>query len=149
MGRFIRFVLMLAALLPQPALTSAPAGKGSYPFAVIRQECAPWDGPALGIHLTKSKVTSREIPFPSVYITLWRQLPPSVNQTVSLDGGHFGDAGRCLQAGKCERATSAVLTLTAYDAHRVAGTYVLRFKNGDGESGSFEAQWQHFHERCE
>jgi hypothetical protein len=135
-------------LSPKLELTSVSAENSSYPFAVIRHECAPWDGPALGIHLTKSKATSGEIPVPSISISLWRHLPPAVNHAISLDDGELGYAGRCLRANKCERAVSAVVTLSAYDEHRVAGTYTLKFKAGDVETGSFQAEWQDFRELC-
>jgi hypothetical protein len=136
------------SLSPNLELTAVPTEKGDYSFAVIRHECAPWDGPAMGIHLTKSKVTSAEIPFPVINLMLWRELPPPINQPITLDGRHFGNANRCLRANECALATSAVITLTAYDDRRVAGTYVLKFKNGDVEGGSFQAEWQDFHELC-
>jgi hypothetical protein len=136
------------SLSSTPALVSLPAEKRSYPFAVIRHECGPADGPALGIYFSPSKASSFEVPVPSISISLWHKLPPPVNQPISFDNGQLGYAGRCRRANECERAASAVITLSAYDDRRVAGTYVLKFKNGDVESGSFHADWQDLHQIC-
>lgn len=138
-----------AGAFPAPAPLPAPAEtRETYPYAVVRDSCAPWDGPAVAIYLTKSKVTAREIPEPSITINLWRQLPPPINQPISLQSGGLGVATRCLHAEDCEAAIGATITFTSYSDSSISGSYELKFKNGDVERGSFQAAWQHYPERC-
>jgi len=127
---------------PLPAVT-----KETFPYAVVRRECAPWDGPAVGIHLTKSKVTAREIPEPSLTLTLWRQLPPPLHQPVSLQSD-FGVASLCHHYQECEAAISGSITFTSYSDRVVTGSYELKFKNAGDERGSFQAEWQNYQELC-
>ena|SRR5579859_780265 len=142
-----RCVNALAFAAPTP-LPAAPATEETYPYAVVRHTCAPWDGPAVGIYLTKSKVPTREIPEPSMTINLWRQLPPPINQPISLQSGGLGVATRCLHAEDCEAAIGATITFTSYSDRGVTGSYELKFKDGDVERGSFRAEWQDYHELC-
>ncbi|HZR28097.1 MAG TPA: hypothetical protein VFA71_04900 [Terriglobales bacterium] len=137
-----------AIAFPAPALQPAPtATKETYPYAVARHTCAPWDGPAVGIHLTKSKVAGREIPLPSITLSLWRQLPPPIHQPISLQSS-VGVATRCLHSENCEAAIGSTITFTSYSDTSITGSYELKFKDGDVERGSFQAEWQDYHELC-
>jgi len=136
-----------AWLSSKPITAQAPVGKGNYSYAVVRNGCAPWDGPAIAIYLTKLQVTSSEIPLPSIAINLWRNLPPPVNQPISLQGD-LGLGNRCLAPEHCESAVAGTVTLTTYDENGAAGTYELKFKNGEVERGSFQARWQKLRQFC-
>ncbi|HTC95795.1 MAG TPA: hypothetical protein VK699_20295 [Terriglobales bacterium] len=127
-------------------VNAAPAAKAEYPFTAIRHECGPWDGPAIGIHLTQSEAREHDIPAPSLNISVWRGLPPPTDQPISLLAGGVGTATRCLSPEKCETATSATINFTNYDDNSVSGSYALKFKKGDIERGSFQADWQDYHD---
>lgn len=134
-------------ILSQPVITQAPVGKGNYPYAVIRNSCAPWDGPAVAIYLTKTQVTSNDVPFPYIGISLWRSFPPPLNQPISLQAEQ-GAGNRCRSSQECESAVAATVTFTSYDDNGAAGTYELKFKNGEVERGSFQGRWQRIRQFC-
>src|SRR5260370_20839637 len=121
-----------AWLSSKPITAQAPAGKGNNSYAVVRNGSAPWDGPPIAFYLTKLQVTSSEIPLPSIAINLWRNLPPPVNQPISLQGD-LGLGNRCLAPEQCESAVAGTVTLTNYDDNGAAGTYKLHIKNREFE----------------
>ena len=131
------------------APNTEPALKQKYSYAVVRPDCAPWDGPAITIYLT-TKRSAREITAPLLKISLWRNLPPPLNQPISLNSSsQLGVATRCLRLEHCEAALSGTITLTSYTARGgAAGSYELKFKNGEEERGSFRADWQNIVQMC-
>jgi hypothetical protein len=110
--------------------------------ATIRNTCAPWDGPAIGILLSGTagcKVTET----PYIQISLWKNLPPKAGKTYQFDiSNSNGQASRCMKPGKCEAAVSGTVSFEIYDeGKRAKGRYELHFKDSLTETGSFDADW--------
>lgn len=133
--------------LSSPVLAPAPkkaaaAGEPRW-NAVIKHRCAPWDGPALGITLTRSKGGCKPPKGPHLGITLWRKIPPETNVEIDLDDTlqGLGSAARCRTANRCEQPKAAWILLDRFEPEgKVSGRFELTFEDG-AEKGAFEADW--------
>jgi len=121
----------------------------AFPFATIRHACAPWDGPALQITLTKVENPGKNDA--RLFLTLYRDLPePPLTQprTFELERMLAGDAVRCPRPGACESALRGHLVLEKFDGTGAEGNYELHFKDGAIERGRFKAAWKEVREAC-
>ncbi|MGH9492295.1 MAG: hypothetical protein ACRD2K_02230 [Terriglobales bacterium] len=128
-----------------------PTGKppAAYPYATIRHACAPWDGPALQITLTKVENSGKNDA--RLFLTLYRDLPePPLTKprTFELERMESGDAVRCPRPNACESATSGRVVLEQFDGTSAEGSYELHFKDGSIERGRFKALWKEVREAC-
>ncbi len=117
----------------------------NWPHALVMHSCAPWDGPAIGIYLTKEPASCGKTVAPYLSIYIWRGLRTTGPKTIVFkETGDNGGASRCMKANECERATSGRVSFVKFDENgNVQGTYEFRFKDGSVEQGSFKAEWCH------
>jgi hypothetical protein len=134
--------LSLAALLIICAIASF-AATSSFSYGTIQASCAPWDGPAVEIRLTKQPTECKQATEPYISLAIWRGIPIHAGQVVKLGpGSDAGSAARCTKAGDCKLAQSASITFEKYDeASGVAGHYELQFKDGENLKGTFDVKW--------
>ena len=120
--------------------------KDKFPYATIGEACAPWDGPAVELHLSSRplKCAPGEAPGDVIELTIsfWRDLPLHKDQTFSLDAkSGWGGASYCKGAQlPCERASSGNIHIQSITAGKGAdGTYELMFPKLGRVDGSFHA----------
>ena len=121
----------------------------AFPYATIRHACAPWDGPALQITLTKVQNPGKDDA--RLFLTLYRDLPePPLAQprTFELERMQSGDAVRCPRPNACESAERGQVVLEKFDGTGAQGSYELYFKDGSIERGMFKASWSEVREAC-
>ena len=121
----------------------ATFAESPFTYGLIRGSCAPWDGPAIEVTLTKSPVQCARVAGPYISIGVWRGLPIHAGQTVKFgSGSDAGFASRCVKEGDCERAESGSIVFEKYEEGLGArGRYELHFKGGQTITGSFGARW--------
>jgi len=134
-------VLSLSAWLVLRAVPSSADAPFSY--ALIRPSCAPWDGAAIEVTLTKESAQCSRIDGPYLVIGVWRGLPLHDAQEVDFDSRTSnGFASQCAKAGDCERAESGAIVFEKFQQGTGAsGHYELQFKGGKTLTGSFNARW--------
>jgi len=123
--------------------TSATSAPTAFSYGTIQSSCAPWDGPAIGITLTKEPAQCKRTSGPFISIGIWRGLPLQLGQVVKFaSGSDAGFAARCKKEGNCERAESGTITLERYEAgSRATGRYELHFRGDETLSGTFDVKW--------
>jgi len=136
----------LAALLVCAwlAVTAAPVTADSgYSYALIRASCAPWDGAAVEVTLTKEPAKCDRTDGPYLAMGVWKGLPIHAGQEVNFDStSSAGFASECAKAGDCERAKSGKIVFERFeDGKEASGHYELTFKNGRTITGTFDAKW--------
>jgi len=131
--------VLVLLVIAGPALPSESA----FTYGLIRGSCAPWDGPAIDVRLTKERAGCKRGSEPFVDIGVWRGLPIHAGQEVKFgSGSDAGFASRCVREGNCERAESGRIVFDTYDEGSGArGQYELHFKGGEILKGSFDAKW--------
>ncbi len=138
--RSLAFLSLCASL----AFTAAPVTADSgYSFALIEPSCAPWDGGAIELTLTKESAKCDRTDGPYLAIGVWKGLPIHSGQEVAFDSrSSVGFASQCAQAGDCERAESGkVFFDNVEQGKRANGHYELMFKGGKTLTGKFDAKW--------
>ena len=135
---------VLAAFISLVALvTTARSAPPAFSYGTIRPSCAPWDGAAIGITLTREPVGCKGTSESFLSIGVWRGLPLQPGQVVKFAAGSDGGfASRCRKEGECERAQSGTITFDRYEGGAGAsGRYELHFKNDETLSGTFDVKW--------
>lgn len=125
-------------------LAAVPSSADSpYSYALIRPSCAPWDGGAIEVTLTKEPAQCSRTDGPYLVIGVWRGLPIHDGQEISFDARTSdGFASQCAKAGDCERAESGAIVFEKFQrATGASGHYELHFKGGKNLTGKFEAKW--------
>lgn len=124
---------------PQPA--PKRRSKGGWK-ASIKNTCAPWDGAALGITMTRGKAGCEPPKGEHVGVTLWRGLPPRPGKKFDFKDRELGTATRCKAPNDCSAAESGWIEFDRYDPKggKASGRFELRFE-GSIEAGSFDAEW--------
>ena len=112
-------------------------------YGLIQDSCAPWDGPAIEMSVTKSRAQCGRVAGPYISIGVWRGLPIRSGQTIVFgNGSDSGFASRCAKQGDCQRAESGMILFEKYESGSGArGRYELHFKGGEKISGTFDVVW--------
>ena len=134
-------VLLLCAWI---AVTATPLTAGSaYSYALIQASCAPWDGAAVEVTLTKEPAKCDRTDGPYLAIGVWKGFPIHSGQEVDFDSrSSAGFASECAKAGDCERAESGKIVFEKFEQSKEAsGHYELMFKGGKRMAGTFDAKW--------
>jgi hypothetical protein len=131
-------VLGLFAVADNADVTQPPFSHG-----LVQSSCAPWDGPAIDIRLTREPAQCKQVSGPYINIGVWRGLPIHSGQTVKFGpGSDAGFASRCAKEGDCERAESGTIVFDKYEqGSGASGRYELHFKGGKDLSGSLSVKW--------
>jgi hypothetical protein len=134
-------VLALAAWIVMAAPPSSDASPHSY--AVVRPSCAPWDGAAIEVTLTKEPAQCDRTDGPYLAIGVWKGFPLHDGQAVLFNSGsNAGFASQCAKAGDCERAESGRIVFEKFQpSSGASGHYELHFKGGRTLIGDFDAKW--------
>ena len=146
----MQIVVLTVLVLATVAALSAPV-QPPYPYGVIQSSCAPWDGPAVVVTLTREPAQcGRTDAGPYLAIGVWRGLPIHEGQTVTFGAGSdAGFASRCAKEGDCERAESGTVVFERYQqGSSAAGRYELQFKGGEIVKGTFDVKWCEMRVRC-
>lgn len=124
-------------------VAASAAGDSAYPYALIQASCAPWDGGAIEVTLTKEPAKCDRTDGPYLAIGVWKGLPIHAGQEVNFDSrSSTGFASQCAESGKCERAESGKIVFEKFESGKGAsGHYELFFKNRKTLIGNFEAKW--------
>jgi len=132
----------VAALLPLVFGCAVAMEKDKFPYATVGASCAPWDGPAVNLHLSGSPLKCGQGDVIELTISFWRDLPLHAGQTFSLDAkSNWGGASYCKGGQQpCERATSGSDHFESFSQEKGAqGSYELEFPKLGRVSGSFQA----------
>ena len=136
-------VAILTALTLFAVVTIAVSSEPPFSYGLIQSSCAPWDGPAMEVTLTREPAQCKRTGGPYLAIGVWRGLPIHAGQTVTL--GPTSDAGfasRCAKTGDCKRAESGTIVFETYqEGSGAKGRYELHFKGGETLTGTFNAKW--------
>ena len=125
----------------------ATGGEGPPPVveewdhAVAMADCAPWDGPATTVYLTKVPY-SDEMPTPYLRLALYHGINEVAGQRWAVGAGHEQDGlpSLCPAAGACVNARSGWIAFEDRTAEApLEGSYDLTFENGQRLAGSFVA----------
>jgi hypothetical protein len=138
---FAVFAVTAIALTGLAAI--ATPAEPSFSYGTMQSSCAPWDGPALEIRLTKEPAQCKRVTEPYISIAIWRGLPIHAGQVVKLGAGSdAGSAARCTREGNCKLTQSATINFDNYQERSSAtGHYELQFKGGEILKGTFEVKW--------
>jgi hypothetical protein len=136
-------VVSVAVLALTAIAASAKADGPNFSHGIMQSSCAPWDGPAVEIRLTREPAQCKRVTEPYVSIAIWRGLPIHAGQVFNLDAGSgAGSVARCAKEGDCKLTQSATVTFDKYQERAsAAGHYELQFKDGEILKGSFEVKW--------
>jgi len=137
----LRDAVAIVALLALAEFAMSAASGFSH--GVIRNSCAPWDGPAVELTLTTSPAQCDRVSEPYLSMGVWRGLPIHDGQVVTFDlHSDAGFASRCNKASQCERAESGTIVFDKYEeGSRARGHYELLFKGGESLRGDFDVPW--------
>jgi hypothetical protein len=136
--------LALAACACWVAVAAPPPDSTQFPYAGFQASCAPWDGPAIVIAISRSPVECGEHRVYELNVSLWKDLPPHAGQTISLgSASNKGHASYCAGAGKqCEIAATGTVQFELFKSGKLAqGTYDFTFPKAGRLKGGFRAQW--------
>lgn len=126
------------------AIAVPHSAQSPFSHGLIQGSCAPWDGPAIDVTLTKEPAQCKKEPGgPFVEIGVWKGLPLHAGQEVQFEpGSSTGFGTYCEKAGQCERAESGTIVFEKYkEGSGASGHYELHFKSGKTLAGSFDAKW--------
>jgi hypothetical protein len=134
----ITAVLALAAI----AATASP-DESPFSYGTMQSSCAPWDGPAIAITLTREPAQCKRVAGPYISLAIWRGVPIHAGQVVKFGPGtDTGWAARCAKEGDCNPAQSGTIVFDHYqERSSAAGHYELQFKSGETMKGSFAVKW--------
>ena len=138
---------LLAVLPPSvvssPTAENQPTSNRSLPFASIQSQCAPWDGPAIGIILSAHETRCGEQTYPSLKVSINRDLPSHAPKLYNLKPGLDAVvASYCPVQDECQVIQSGTLKFESYRAGKNAsGSYNLIAPDGKIFKGTFRASW--------
>ena len=141
--RAMKYVVVLS-ICAWLALAAIPSSADSpFSYALIRPSCAPWDGGAIEVTLTREPAQCSRTDGAYLAIGVWRGLPLHDGQEVNFDSRTSnGFASQCAKAGECERAESGKIIFDKIQqGNSASGHYELHFKGGKTLTGSFGAKW--------
>jgi len=130
---------------------ATPAEKEIFPYTTVGEACAPWDGPAIGLHFSSAPLKCGKGDVIELTISFWRELPLHDDQTFTLNAkSNWGGASYCKGGEQpCERATSGTIHIESFTRGKGAkGTYELVFPKLGRVTGSFRAEWCHVRIMC-
>jgi hypothetical protein len=136
-------IYSVAVLALTAFTTTATADGPNFSHGVVQGSCAPWDGPAIEMRLTREPAECKKVSGPFISIAIWRGLPIHAGQIINLDAGSgSGSVARCAKEGDCKLAQSATIIFDKYQQGvGAAGHYELQFKGGEILKGIFEVKW--------
>ncbi|MDB5096412.1 MAG: hypothetical protein JWM80_833 [Cyanobacteria bacterium RYN_339] len=118
--------MVVLAIASAAHATATSRADRVYPYSFAHYDCAPWDGPAIGLVLRKAAtplVTFQTLPpdtYPQVVVTLYMRHPP-VNSWIALPGLGMKEGGgylnECLQRGHCANKQGRIKFVRASDNH--------------------------------
>ncbi len=131
---------------PTPAGTVPPPPAG-FRYASAAPDCAPWDGPAIAIHLANTPGSDSagisEATRPLLRIVLYPRDPRVTGRTYRWPADPEAAAGyRCQAGDACDGAIDGEVTLLPAPGDTVyEGSLRLHFPDGTTISGGFHATW--------
>jgi len=148
-----RAAAVLGLALASLACTSTAPTDTGFPLAYFHGDCAPWDGPALTIVLTRSEMTEAfDASYPFARISLYSPPPRLEGSTVRWSGSAQSDgyATACESEDACTNAESVRITFDRVqeDPQRLAGDLRLDLEDGRRIEGRFEARRIAFQALC-
>ncbi len=144
-----RVTLVLALL----ACDGGPAEAGpteSWPYAVARPDCAPWDGAATSVYLTATPLDSGASPMPILRLSVYHDLGSVRGARWTLgDSGPDGAAAvLCTSEQACQSAASGWIEFESGAAGPLSGRYDVVFPDGVRRAGQFRAPVQEITALC-
>jgi hypothetical protein len=133
-----------------PSATPATQPLAEFPYATARPDCAPWDGPAVGIVFTVTADTAEAAATPYVYVGLYDTQDRLLGRTIRwLAERVLGGGSLCTVDGNCTAADSGVVRLDALeDDSVIPGRLRLVIPGGPVLDGTFRAVWRSRIARC-
>jgi len=143
----IAALLMLLLAFCVGAAPSRGSAKGMR--GIIRRQCGPADGPALGLYLASKPFACGSVRMPHISIGIWDDLPTSAPKTYVIRPSAALGISRCSTADACINATAGKLTFdTLQNGKGASGSYEFEFADGRRESGRFDVTWCEYRELC-
>jgi len=148
--RLLRYIQAIGTFALFLALTISLSADAPNSYALIQNSCAPWDGAAVEVTLTKEPAECNRSSGPFLEIGVWRGLPLHAGQEVKFGPGFdAGFASQCAKVGDCQRAESGTIVFEKYqEGGGASGHYELHFKGGKTINGTFHAKWCHKRVMC-
>ncbi len=141
-----RLVACLAAAAfvacdPDPSATPSTRPLTEFPHATATPDCAPWDGAAVTILLTRNADTTEPVAAPFVRVTLYESEDRLVGRTIRWPADRdVGGASWCDADDTCVGATAGVVSVDALDGDSVLpGRLRLTFPDRAPLDGAFRA----------
>ena len=133
----------MGAIASSNEAPNEPRDELPFSYGTMQSSCAPWDGPAIAITLTREPAQCKRIAGPFLSLAIWRGLPIHAGQVVKfVPGTDVGWAARCVKEGDCTPAQSGTIVFDHYQQDSgAAGHYELQFKSSETMKGSFEVKW--------
>lgn len=148
----MRAAALVLALLACDGGPAEVAPTESWPYAVARPDCAPWDGAATSVYLTTAPLDSDPVsPMPSLRLSVYRDLQGVRGARWTLgDSGPDGAAAVfCSGEDACLAATSGWIRFDAGPAAGpLTGAYEVVFPDGVRRAGRFRAPVQEIAALC-
>ena len=88
---------------------------GSFPFGEVAASCAPWDGAAVSLILTRDAGGAGTESYPRISIMVYRGLPDVLGQSFSFEAGsqEVGGSSFCSAADGCESVPNTTVRFGA------------------------------------
>ena len=147
-GRWAARLATLAAVAlacrAEPPATPSSEPLADFPYAAASLDCAPWDGPAVGIVLTRTADTAQVPAAPYVRVMLYNSPNRLAGQTIGWPGdAEVGSATWCVVGDDCVVADSGLVQIeTVIGDSVLPGRLRLAFPGGARLDGSFRATWR-------
>jgi hypothetical protein len=135
---------LLAGCTDQPGAGNLPESP-RFAHSAIHKTSAPWDGPAISLHLSENPIPNKSPAAPFVAVQINRSLKELSGQCFRLEEkeSRTGIAQWVPRKGEGEPVAWAEITFAAIEEGKpVVGEYDVAFKDGKRERGRFEAAWQ-------
>ena len=138
--------LLLGALTTAVVLPSAAGGRQAAEYAGFAQpDCAPWDGAAVWIVLTRGPAGARS---DSLELWAYTNISDAVGRRILISAeprsdGRAGAALYCAPARPCAPATAGSFVLDHHDeSGPLVGHFDLALAGGEFRRGRFTAGWR-------
>jgi hypothetical protein len=121
---------------------SAPTATGEWTYAVAMADCAPWDGMATTVFLTRAPYGD-DLPLPHLRLSVYHGVDEVAGKRwdVGLEHDREGVPTFCPADGPCVPARDGWIEFDPRTGEGpLAGRYDLMLDNGRREAGSFSAQ---------
>jgi hypothetical protein len=110
--------------------------------ALIFQTCAPWDGSAVTIYISKAKQSCEQVGMPNLTISIYQNITQLLGKEITLPDEKQGHIVRRMGAQEFLQIKSAkVQFINASEQEDVSGSYQIEFENGEKVNGKFIAKW--------